>query len=151
MNIDHDEATHIAQGYGTTYTSPSDEAVRKVFAAYLELKERDDERVCCAESERMRESSKRRTCELERGCDELKKKLAAASADAARAELRARDLLKAITEVDSSLAELDAHPDSDARLREVMGLAIDAAWESESHQNDETKNRLIDEVLGVKP
>lgn len=42
MSIDHDEAARIATGYGVTYTSPSDAAVRLVFDAYLDAMARND-------------------------------------------------------------------------------------------------------------
>lgn len=38
--IDHEKAALIASGYGTTYTTPSDAAVRLVFAAYLDAMRR---------------------------------------------------------------------------------------------------------------
>lgn len=38
VTIDHEKAALIASGYGTTYTSPSDEAVKLVFEAYLALR-----------------------------------------------------------------------------------------------------------------
>lgn len=37
--IDHEKAASIARGYGTQYQHPSDEAVCKVFAAYLDALE----------------------------------------------------------------------------------------------------------------
>jgi len=108
----------------------------------------------------------------------LKTQLAAALNDAARAELRARDLAgladasdgleradgsgvqfrrfqNAIADAREALA---AEPDSDARLREVMGKAFDETVSTfgvnksvGEREIGEIRARIIDEVLGVKP
>ena len=91
----------------------------------------------------------------------LEAQLAAATNDAARAELRARDLKREgdilAPIVKGAGWKLRAEewnrltatpPDSDARLREVM----EAAWEKgRTCRGVVDRARDIDEVLGVKP
>lgn len=105
----------------------------------------------------------------------LEASLVAATNDAARAELRARDLARGVRnelakagvwKVGCSCTErfgmLAAHlvaaeiaPDSDERLREVMmaatvgGLRVNNGDDSEDNLRAEAK-RIVDEVLGVK-
>lgn len=93
----------------------------------------------------------------------LEAQLAAATNDAARAELRARDALdyikRALAEdlLDMGWLEraqplLAAAPDSDARLREVMRRVVKrtAAEDLDAADADAVVERAIDEVLGPK-
>ena len=95
--------------------------------------------------------------------DSLRQQIVAATNDAARASLRARDLATAMREVNAKLASDDrahddyapyddieaalaAAPDSDARLRDLIGDAIQYGG-----REVDDLDEAVDEVLGVKP
>ena len=111
---------------------------------------------------------------LKEKCRALEEALAAANNDAARAELRARDLhgrladlccmCDQMSEFTDPAGEPDCYavltlaqdavrgaPDSDARLREVMGRAARRGYEAASRPSLPDFDAIIDELLRVKP
>lgn len=97
----------------------------------------------------------------------LEAQVVAATNDAARAELRARDLASAMEmqlkretgefHIPQKAARaiwdkvLAAAPDSDARLREVMGRVANLVWADFGYGRFRNAKQVVDEVLGVKP